>query len=257
MNLNISEAIILHHTNYGEADRIVTFLTPDFGRLKGFARAARKSRKRFGAALEPFAEVQLHWSARGSGDLISLRDAELVNLRSGLRRDLETLTLAGYGCELTEALFDESGAGVEVFQLLKAFLDHLDSEGYSVEARLLIEIRMLSLAGYAPHLQHCADCFGPLPSGPVSFSAAANGSLCPACDGGRTALKIDRMTLGTFGRILQTPLTSFADFKLSLRSRQEGLALLNDALRCHLQRPLKSLEFLNRFSPSEPIEKSS
>ncbi|MBW2689965.1 MAG: DNA repair protein RecO [Deltaproteobacteria bacterium] len=253
MKPQVSQAIILHHTDYGEADRIVTFLTPDQGRLKGFARAARKSRKRFGAALEPFAEVQLHWAARSSGDLVSLRDAELVTLRSGLRRDLETLTLASYGCELTEVLFDESGASVDVFQLLQAFLDHLDSEGYSVEARLLLEIRLLSLAGYVPHLQHCADCFGPLPNGAIGFSAAADGSLCPACDGGRATLKIDRMTLGTFGRILQTPLTSFADFKLSPRSRKEGQLLLNDALRCHLHRPLKSLEFLNRFSPSETV----
>jgi len=257
MNLTISQAIILHHTDYGEADRIVTFLTPDHGRLKGFARAARKSRKRFGAALEPFAEVQLHWTSRSSGDLMSLRDAELVNLRSGLRRDLETLTLAGYGCELTEVLFDESGIGVEVFQLLQAFLDHLDGSGYSVEARLLLEIRMLSLAGYAPHLQHCAACFGALPNGPVSFSAEADGSLCPACDGGRSSLKIDRMTLGTFGRILLTPLTSFADFKLSSRSRLEGQALLNDALQRHLHRPLKTLAYLNQFSPPEVLDGSS
>jgi len=57
------------------------------------------------------------------------------------------------------------------------------------------------------------------------------------------------MTLGTFGRILQTPLTRFDDFRLSELSRREGLALLGDALRCHLQRPLKSLVMLNRFSP--------
>ena len=251
MNSNISLAIILHHTNYGEADRIVTFLTPEHGRLKGFARAARKSRKRFGAALEPCAEVKLHWTARGSGDLVNLREAELVDLHSGLRRDLETLSLAGYGCELADVLFDESGVGVEVFQLLQAFLNHLDTEGYSVEARLLLEIRMLSVAGYLPHLQHCADCFGPLPNGAVSFSAALDGSLCPDCDAGRATLKIDRMTLGTFGRIMQTPLTSFADFKLSPLSRKEGQLLLSDALRCHLHRPLRSLEFLNRFSPDE------
>jgi DNA repair protein RecO (recombination protein O) len=250
----LSQAIILHHTDYGESDRIVTFLTPEHGRLKGFAKAARKSRKRFGAALEPFAEVRMRWSARGSGELVSLREAELVTLRSGLRRDLETLALAGYGCELTEALFDESGAGVEVFQLLQAFLNHLDSCGYSVETRLLLELRMLSVAGYVPHLQHCADCFGELPDGPVSFSAASAGSLCPACDGGRALLKIDRMTLGTFGRILLTPLTSFADFKLGPRSRQEGRALLSDALQCHLHRPLKSLAMLNRFSPKESME---
>ena len=235
MKPEVSSAIILHHTDYGEADRIVTFLTPDHGRLKGFARAARKSRKRFGAALE----------------LVSLRDAELVKLRAGLRRDLETLTLAGYGCELTEVLFDDSGAGLEVFQLLQAFLDHLDSEGYSIEARLLLEVRMLSVSGYMPHLQHCADCSGPLPAGPVSFSAIHNGSLCTECDAERAHFKVDRMTLGTFGRILETPLTCFSGFKLSPQSRQEGQLLLNDALRCHLHRPLKSLEMLHRFTPNE------
>jgi len=90
-----------------------------------------------------------------------------------------------------------------------------------------------------------------LPDGPVSFSASDNGSLCPDCDGGRTSLKVDRMTLGTFGRILQTPLTRFVDFRLSPRSRREGQALLHDTLRLHLQRPLKTLEFLMRFSPAE------
>lgn len=257
MNYQVSSAIILHHTDYGEADRIVTFLTPDHGRLKGFARAARKSQKRFGPALEPFAEVQMHWSSRSSGDLVSLRDAELVTLRSGLRRNLETLSLAGYGCELVDVLFDESGAGIEVFELLQAFLNHLDQEGFSVEARLLMEVRMLSVAGYMPHLQHCADCFGPLPDGPVSFSAAHDGSLCPACDGGRARLKVDRMTLGTFGKILLTPLTSFTDFKLSALSRHEGSALLREALRCHLHRPMKSLEMLERFSPEESPARGS
>jgi DNA repair protein RecO (recombination protein O) len=251
MKPEVSSAIILHHTDYGEADRIVTFLTPDHGRLKGFAKAARKSRKRFGAALEPLAEVQIHWVSRSSGELVSLRDAELIKLRAGLRRDLETLTLAGYGCELTEVLFDDSGAGVEVFQLLQAFLDHLDSEGFSIEARLLLEVRMLWISGYMPHLQHCGDCSGPLPAGPVSFSAIHNGSLCAECDAGRADFQVDRMTLGTFGRILETPLTRFSGFRLGRQSRQEGQLLLNDALQCHLHRPLKSLEMLERFSPEE------
>lgn len=251
MNLTLSQAIILHHTDYGEADRIVTFLTPDHGRLKGFARGARKSRKRFGAAFEPCAEVCLHWSARPSGDLVSLHDAELVTLRTGLRRDLETLTLAVYGCELTEALVDESGVGVEVFELLQAFLNHLDAVGYSIEARLLLEIRMLSLAGYVPHLQHCAACNGALPNGPVSFSAAADGSLCPACDDGGALLRVDRLTLGTFGKILLTPFNLFEGFRLSSLSRCEGLKLTTEALGCHLPRPLKSLALLQRFAPAD------
>lgn len=245
-----SKAIVLYTTNYGESDRIVTFLTPGYGRLKGFARSARKSKKRFGAALEPFTEVQMHWRQRPTSELVSLTNTELISLHSGIRRDLETISLAGYGCELIDALFDESGVGVEVYHLLQAFLNHLDQHGYSLETRILMELRMLSLAGYVPHLQHCADCFGPLSAGPVGFSAAHNGSLCPECDGGRAILKVDRMTLGTLGRILETPLGSFAGFSLSSLSKQEAIVLLRNALNCHLQRPLKSLEMLNRFTSS-------
>ena len=95
MPLTISPAIVLRHVDYAEADRIVTVLTPDHGRLKGFARAARNSRRRFGASLEPFAEILLHWTARPGSELVSVREAELVNLHAGLRRDLETLALAG------------------------------------------------------------------------------------------------------------------------------------------------------------------
>ena len=250
MPLTISPAIILRHVDYGESDRIVAFLTPDHGRLSGFARGARNSRRRFGPALEPFAEVRLHWAARAGGELVSLREAELVRLRLGLRRDLETLALAGYGCELTESLYDEAVGFAEAFGLLRAFLDHLDQCGASAEARLLLELRLLTLAGVVPHLQHCAECHGELPDGPVGFAAARGGSLCPVCGGAVAALKVDRMTLGSLGRLLQTPAERFADIRLSPQTLQEGGALLADALRGHLTRPLKSAEFLDTIRPS-------
>jgi DNA repair protein RecO (recombination protein O) len=240
----ISPAIILRHVDYGEADRIVTVLTPDHGRMKGFARGARKSRKRFGAALDPFAEVRLHWAPRTGGDLVSLREAELVTLRTGLRRDLETLALAGYGCELTDALFDEAVGFAEVFGLLRAFLDHLDEAGASREAKLLMELRLLALAGIVPHLQHCAECHGALPDGPVGFDATRGGSLCPGCGGAAAAVKVDRLTLGSLGRLQQTPTERFAGIQLSPRTLQEGTAILAEALRDHLPKPLKSAAFL-------------
>ena len=243
-HLTISPAIVLRHVDYGEADRIVTVLTPDHGWLKGFARAARRSRKRFGPALETFAEIRLSWTPRAGGELVSVREAELVSLRIGLRRDLETFALAGYGCELTEALCAEAVGAVEVYGLLRAFLDHLDAAGASSEARLLLELRLLALAGIVPHLQHCAECHGTLPHGPVGFAAARGGSLCPACGGDAAALKVDRLTLGSLGRLLQTPMAVFAGIRLTPRTLQDGLALLADALCGHLQRPLKSAGFL-------------
>ncbi|PLX78515.1 MAG: DNA repair protein RecO [Desulfuromonas sp.] len=242
--IHAATAIILRHSDYGEADRIVSFLTAEHGHIKGFARSARSSRRRFGAALEPLAEVGMHWKVRPGRELVDLREADLINLHHGLRRDLPTLTLASYGCELAELLFGESGPAPELFALLQAFLNHLDVEGSSVEARLLFELRILELAGYVPHLQHCAACFGPLPEGAVGFSAASNGSLCPACGGDGLQIQVDRLTLGSLGRILRTPLTSFTGFRLSPRSRSEGQMVLAEAIARHLSRPPKSLTLL-------------
>ena len=245
MELRAEEAVVLRHLDYGEADRIVTFYSAAHGRIKGFARGARKSRKRFGAALEPFSRVRLHWSPPRSGELIHLREVELIDLRAGLRQDLMRLALAGYGCELVEEFFGEGQAHPQVYGLLQAFLDHLAGGGAPVEARLLCELRLLALAGYAPHLLHCAECGSSLTPPMVAFDAARGGSLCGHCapSAPRT---VSLPTLGTLGRILQTPPDRFAGFRLSETTRREGFRLLAAALALHLPRPMKSLAFLER-----------
>lgn len=247
MNIHAFDAIILRHLDYGEADRIVTFLTAEHGLLKGFARGARKSRRRFGAALEPFAQVRLHWRAPRAGDLQSLRESELIDLRTGLRQDLAAIALAAYGCELLEALLGEGQGHGEAFALLAAYLDHLAGGGARPEARLLFELRLLQLAGYVPHLLHCSLCGETLRAAQAAFAVEHGGSLCLACAGGTPGRPVALGTLGTLARVLQTPPTLFAGFRLSPQTLAEGGAILGAALRPHLARPLKSLPFLERM----------
>ncbi|MDZ4183851.1 MAG: DNA repair protein RecO [Desulfuromonadales bacterium] len=248
MNLHVSDAIILHHHNYGESDRIVTFLSPEEGICKGFARNARASRKRFGPALEPFSSCRMHYSTAKSGELLSLREAELIDLRVGLRRDLQSLALAAYGCEVVEALGGGHGHP-EIFALLAAYLDHLAGAGATPEARLLLEIRLLFHSGYAPHLLHCAECFGPLPA-TFSFSAELGGSLCPDC-APPGLMTVSLGTIGTLNRLARTPIEAFSGFHFGERTLNEGGRILSDALRQHLTRPLKSLTFLEAVQPAD------
>jgi DNA repair protein RecO (recombination protein O) len=242
-----SEAIVLHHIDYGEADRIVAFFSRDQGLFKGFARSARKSRKRFGTALEPFSQVRIHWTAPTRGELATLQEAELLDLRTGLRRNVKPLALAAYGCELVETLLGDKQAHPEVFDLLRAFLDHLADHGLSREARLLLELRMLVLAGYAPHLLHCAACNDSLPDEPVAFVPARGGALCPRCAAATDMLRVSPMTLGTLARSLKSRITLFEGFRFSERTLQEGRAVLAAALAPHLHRPLKSLSFMEQI----------
>lgn len=247
MQPQVSDAIVLRHLDYGEADRIVTLLTPDHGRLKGFARGARKSRKRFGPALEPFARVRLHWSRPASGELVTLKEAELVDLRAGLRRNLEAFALAAYGCELLEELLGASHEGAAAFTLLEAFLAHLDGGGSVRDARLLYELRLLNLAGYVPHLLHCSDCGGPLPEVAAAFNAERGGSLCPQCHRGERGLTVELPTLGTLARCLRSPLEIFAGVRFGAATLEQGEALVAAALQPYLPRPLKSLSFLQQL----------
>lgn len=252
-----SEAIILRHLDYGEADRIVTFLTPDHGRMKGFARGGRKSRRRFGPAMELFASVHLHWAPSKSGGMVALREAELIDLRAGLRSDLTAVALAGYGCELVEGLLGEGPVPAEVFPLLRAFLDHLASGGGGAEARLLLELRLLALVGYVPHLLHCADCGGSLSPGEVGFDPARGGPLCLPCGGGRLPLRVDVRTLGSLARCLQTPAGLFQGFRFGERTLAEGEAVLAASLRPHIPRPLRSLSFLEKISSFSPDDRKA
>jgi DNA repair protein RecO (recombination protein O) len=246
MQIQSSQAIVLRHADYGEADRVMTLFTLEQGLMKGFARGARNSRKRFGAALELFSEIRLFWKAGRGGGLPTLQEAELENLRGGLRRDLELLTLAGYGCELVEALFGEGQPHPEVYGLLQGFLNHLDQSGAGDECRFLLELRALSLAGYIPHFLHCAECFGALEE-QLIFSAERGGSLCLACSGGHGGVAVQLLTIGSMARSLLTPTGLFAGFRFSRTTLDEGFRVLNAALGQHLPRPLRSRAFLERF----------
>jgi DNA repair protein RecO (recombination protein O) len=244
-----SDAIVLRHTDYGEADRIVTFYTRDIGVLRGFARHARSSRRRFGAALETFAQVRLEWvPGRGEG-LASLREAELLDLRPVLRTRLDALALGAYGCELVEELFGGGEPHPEVFDLLRAFLDVLVAgPGERLpDVRMLLEMRLLRAAGYVPHLLHCSECGSVAGEGEVAFAAARGGRLCLECAGRGESFRLSPLTLGTLARCLKAADDVFDGFRFGERTLSEGEAVLDDALRLHLSRPLRSRAFLERF----------
>lgn len=238
-----SEALVMRHIDYGEADRIVTLMTPAQGIVKGFARAARKSRKRFGVSLEPFSRIEVQWRA-GRNNLCSLQDAELLDARLRLREDLQDFALACYGIELVEMLLHEGEPHFEIYQMLQAYLDCLTADGDHRVARLLFELRLVQQLGYVPHLLHCSECFEYFTTGQAAFDADRGGSLCLACAGRSPRLLLSVGTLGSLARSLQTPITLFEGFRFGEVTLKEGGKLLDSVFRGVLPRAPKSLSFL-------------
>jgi len=236
------EALVLRYSDYGEADRILTLLTAEHGLQKGFARSARKSRKRFGATLEPFTKAVFHWR-EGRGDLLSLQGADLVDAHFGLRHDIKRLALAGYGVELVELLSEEGEPFPRVYELLSSFLGYLDHGGNFEAARLLFELRLIYLLGYIPHLLHCSDCLRVFNHEDIRFDANRGGSLCLDC-ADSTSLIISLGTVGSLARSLKVAHDHFNGFQFGEKTCREAHLALEQVLGLVLPREPKSLKFL-------------
>ena len=242
-------AIILQVRDYGEADRLVNFLTPDAGRLSGIAKHAKKSRRRFANCLEPLNRVSFHLSPKPRGDLEFLQQGELVNPFPNLRRDLKGLAAAALLAELAGELSAPVEATGTIFQTLNLALELLDG-GASPDSLLPpFLLHFLKLGGYGPLWDSCREC-GQEPAAPLYFSIAKGGVVCSPCS--RTAtgplLPLNPGVWKLLRLAQELPPEKLTRLRFPPDQRDQSLALIHKFLRHHLGRDLKSWAFWVKMS---------
>ncbi len=239
-------AIILKVQTLGEADCLVTFVTPARGRLQGVARHARKSRRRFPNVLEPLNRVELWLSGRPRREMEFLEKGELVRAFPGLRRDLPRLAAAAVVAELTGELAAPEGAAA-LFAALEQALARLE-EGAAPESLLLsFAAHLLKLGGYGWQLKRCLAC-GREPTGPAHFSIPQGGVSCQECRG-KAASPGVALNPGTRKLLVASqtlPAERLSRLIFPPRQAAQGLELLRAFLAYHLPRPLKAWEFFDQ-----------
>jgi len=244
-----TEAIVLRFLNYGESDRIVTFYTAGFGKLKGIAKGAQRSRRRFANALEPFCCVELLFSRRGEG-LALIESADVACHFSNLRSDLEKGMTASCLIDLTDQFTPEEKQSDALYRLLHDFLHLLERGAIPAESLLrFFEIRLLGLSGYDPVLDRCIACNTPLSQKKAyRFTAMAGGILCGDCrpDAADT-LPISLGTIRTLALGRELPIERLGRLLWSVQSAQESRRLLDRFIRHLLGRELKSVQVLNEI----------
>ena len=143
-------AIVLTVREYGEADLMVNFLTPEYGPLTGIAKHARKSRRRFAHCLEPLSRVVFFLSMRPGRDLEFLQKGELVRSFPALRRDLKRLGAAAVLAEVAGLLAGPPEAYQEIFAALEEALGLLE-QGLPPDSLLpAFLLHLLGLGGTGP-----------------------------------------------------------------------------------------------------------
>ena len=143
---------------YGESDILVTFFAPDMGQLKGVAKGARRSRRRFVNALDIFSLVKLEYGLTKEGALYFLHSGKLIDGFPGLRSNYATLSKASYMIELTEVLFPPGVADQRMFELLKEVFHLLDEGENVVFLPMMFEVKALALGGFGIHFEKCCKC---------------------------------------------------------------------------------------------------
>ena len=183
MPLVATDAIVLHAFDYLESSRIIRLLTREAGVQSALARGARKSRGRYGSALDLFAEGAAQLYIKPNRELHNLAGFEISRSRSELAADVGRFTAASTVAELALRFAGEE-ANADLYDTVADALDRIAQSppDRTIEDGLAACWRIVSVLGFTPELASCALCHTPLrDTDEATFSHASGGIVCPAC----------------------------------------------------------------------------
>jgi DNA repair protein RecO (recombination protein O) len=248
------EAFVLRTQSLGEADRLVVLLARQEGQVRAVARSARRSRKRFGGALEPLSRIRASWTERPGRELARLEEADLLASVAEVQADPETLYRLAHVAELAEA-FSRQGEGDErAFRLLASVVGAVGEGSDPALAARYYELWTLRLSGLLGEARSCAGCGAGLAGLEVRVDPAGGGPWCPGC-AGEAAPGAHRIPAGQWGLLLQAlrePVSRLPEGVLGREDRAlQGF--LHRSLTGYTERPLRAhraLEKLDRAARS-------
>ena len=239
--------LVLRETVTRDADKILTVLTPDRGRLSVIARGARRKGSRVAAACQLLAYSEMTLYEKGRWTMLDAADT--IELFDGLRQDLTALSLAAYFAELTEAVSDGSG---DVLPLLLNALYALSALKKPPQlVKPAFQFRLMALAGYEPMADSCALCGAPQPENPM-LDVVHGVVHCGKCrEKGGLSLPLTASGLAALRYVLYGDPRRLYSFSLP----PEGLRALNHAadayVSAQLERSFRTLDYYKTILPQE------
>lgn len=236
----------------GEADRVLTVLTPRMGKLRVVAKGVRRTRSRIGGGLQPFSDVQLVLAVGRTFDVVTSSSLEDPHL--GLRNDLHSTAAAWYLVELADRFCEGAAESHGAFRLLAqglSALDAADAVPRETVARWY-ELALLDAMGFRPELTRCLECGAQIePEGNV-YSAPGGGVVCPACAHAALAARpIGPDALKIMRHLQRSSLVGVLALRLAAPLQREVESLLHATISAVLERELRSRDFLAEVAARE------
>jgi DNA repair protein RecO (recombination protein O) len=240
-----AEALVLRTWPVHEADEIVSLFTRNYGRIRGVAKAAAKSRRRFGGALEPMTWVSASYVEKPKQDLVRLDSCEVIASPLSDPIDYIRASALAFYAEVLEEAMPDRDPHEAAFRLVLAVLEHTRDNRVWMPVTYF-SLWITRLLGWMPSLTHCTVCGGPFGAGPAWFQPQADGILCiHHRKASSRILSPDSLALAR--RIFQSPIAALAteDWPPSRAGDIRRFAI--QSLERHLERRLHSAVALARL----------
>ena len=249
MALYKTRALVIKSINLSESDRLVTFMTENHGKVKCVAKGARKIKNQFWGALEPMSLIHLIYFGKEHQSLFRLNHSDIIESFQTIRDDFDKLYTGVYFLDLLDAMILEGHREKKIFTLLYQSLAALNQQTELEPLRRLFEIRLLSLSGYTPQLEHCVLCRKLPENGMIPFSYAHNGILCNACSNrARVDIQFSTGTKNYIKKLLDVEIKTCERLKFPKAQTDEIEKVTHRLVLSHLGRELKSYPFIKNMA---------
>lgn len=247
----VIRGVVLRETETKETDKILTLLTAERGKLSVIARGARRKGCRFAACAQSLAWSE--WTLYQRGGWYYANEGTTLELFSGLRNDLDAMSLGFYFAELTEAVTTEEAPAGEL-------LRHLLNGLYAVSSlrkplalvRAAFELRLLCLAGYEPLADSCACCGAAEPESP-RLDVVQGVLRCGTCGSGENgrSLPLCRDSLAALRHVVYGEPKRLYSFTLGPEPLRRLSAAAEAFMTAQLERKFRTLDFFKSLQEPE------
>lgn len=246
MTAHQAEALVLRTWPVHEADQIVSLFTRDQGKLKGVAKSAAKSRRRFGGALEPMTYVLASYVEKPRQELVRLDSCEILASPLSEPVDYGRAAALAFFAEVLEEMLPDHDPQDPVFRLALAVLEHTRT-GHIWLPVTYFGLWIIRLMGWMPDIAHCTLCGRAFAGEPAYFQSQSDGLVC-AEHRHPASRAISPASLVVADRIFRAPIAVLAAEDWPRNRAADLRRFAMQALERHLERKLHSVAALNKMS---------
>jgi DNA repair protein RecO (recombination protein O) len=237
-----TRGIVIKSYDYGDGHRIVNIFSENIGKVKAVAKSSRKTKSKFGSALEPLTENHFLFYKKPNNSIYTITGCNILESHSNIRENMRIFGYAAIMLEGIDLLCAEEDEDLGIYGLISDTLKKLE-HGDTAKTTWLFFFKLLKYAGYRLNFFYCSSCKNNKFKEPVVFSPKDGGVLCKSCAADK------EIYWNISGNTIESIKGLASDTTLDKRSEQEIKDIISKYLKYQYNKELKSLKFLELFKP--------